>query len=227
MWLTIVGVSMGQYTDTTKDDLLALKRGLEIISHVKDEDEDDKALDIYLYAMVNNQFLVDIAKEAIISSTEDFLDDDGNALLEEKDIDLSEIGMAIPLSADNLYALFGSGWEIYSMDFAFQMGDGEGVRTLGFHNANTVTGRVRFDELGAIALANGDLYIDEFFKAKGQGTPMKVNREIKRTEEATTPAPKPAIPSKHELTQADKDEMKRMGITGGLKLAEIVDEFLG
>lgn len=157
-------------------------------------------LDIHVYGITNNAQLLDAAREAIADSEE----------LAEEDVQLAEIAVAIPISADTIYALRGSGIRLDREDFAYMGSGGEGIRILSFafgHYKPTAT----LSQFSKLAMASSESWLDDFLNKEGSRTPAKVTPNVHRTEEATQPGvpPAPAVP---KMTS--------------LRLSSFLDEFL-
>jgi hypothetical protein len=207
------------------DELVKLRDGFEVLERVVDS-SGLKDLELYLYGITSDPFILDIAKEAIINSGEEFLGEDGEPVVNEGDIELNEIAIAIAIpNSDHIDILYGRGFPLQDLSFAYQAGDGEGIRTLGFYNAFTQSGAVKIDKLGDKALAETDMYLDAFLKDKGKGLAMQVNRKVQRTEEATVDAPHAAEPPKPEVPNPAESTPRAASTTRNL--SAIVEKFLG
>lgn len=172
---------MPRYIDVRPEDLDKLHEGLKLLEMV---DRDAVAgLDLYVYGISNNAQIVDAAKEAIADDAE----------LDESDVQLSEVAVAIPLSSDTSYYLNGSGLILRREDFAYLGGGGEGVRTLSFAFAHYHP-RVTLSYFSKIALASSDAWLDEFLRKEGTNKPAQITQNVRRDEEATQPAV-PAAPA--------------------------------
>jgi hypothetical protein len=180
---------MPRYIDVRPEDLDKLHEGLKLLEMV---DRDAVAgLDLFVYGISNNPQIVDAAKEAVADDAE----------LDESDVQLAEIAVAIPLSSDTSYYLNGSGLILRREDFAYLGGSGEGVRTLSFAFAHYHP-RVTLSYFTKIALASSDAWLDEFLRKEGTNKPAQITQNVRRDEEATQPqvpaaqpTPAPAAPA--------------------------------
>ena len=206
------------------DELTKLRDGLEVLERFVDSDA-LKSLDLWLYGVVTDQYILDIAKEAIIANHEESLDEqDTEAPLDESDVELTEIAIAVPISySSNIDVLYGRGYPLRELEFAYQSGEGEGIRTLGFYNAYTTSGSIKISDMGEKAVAESDMDLDEFLKDKGKGVAVQIKRKVQRNEEATTHAPHVAEPPKLETP---KPVAKQTSLNT-TRLSDIVEEFLG
>jgi hypothetical protein len=176
---------MPRYLEIDEQRLSNLHDGLEIMEML---DRDAMAgLDLHVYGITNNAQLLDAAREAIAESEE----------LAEEDIQIAEIAVAIPINADTIYALRGSGIRMEREEFTYVGSGGEGIRSMSFafaHYKPTVT----LQYFSKIAIASSESWLDDFLRKMGSGQPAKVTPAVHRTEEATQPgvppAPTPAIP---------------------------------
>ena len=181
---------MARYVDINEERLSRLHEGLELLEMV--DREAMHSLDLYLYGISNNAQLLDAAREAIADSEE----------LEEQDIQLSEIAVAIPLGADTIYALMGSGIRAKREDFAYIGSAGEGVRSMSFAFAHFKP-QIALSAFSKLALASSDSWIDDFLRQEGSGQQAKITPAVHRNQEATQPAPvAPANPQPAQPAQA-------------------------
>ena len=165
---------MPRYIDVRPEDLDKLHEGLKLLEMV---DRDAVAgLDLFIYGISNNPQIVDSAKEAVADDAE----------LDESDVQLTEVAVAIPLSSDTSYYLNGSGLILRREDFAYLGGGGEGVRTLSFAFAHYHP-RVTLNYFTKIALASSDAWLDEFLRKEGSNKPAQITQNVRRDEEATQP----------------------------------------
>ena len=165
---------MPRYIDVQAADLDKLHDGLKLLEMV---DRDAVAgLDLFLYGISNNPQIVDAAKEAIADSEE----------LDESDVQLAEVAVAIPLSSDTSYYLNGSGLILRREDFAYLGSGGEGVRTLSFAFSHYHP-RVALNYFQKLALASSDAWLDEFLRKEGSNKPAQITQNVRRDEEATQP----------------------------------------
>jgi hypothetical protein len=165
---------MPRYIDVQAADLDKLHDGLKLLEMV--DLDAVRGLDLYLYGISNNPQIVDAAKEAIADSEE----------LDESDVQLTEVAVAIPLSSDTSYYLNGSGLILRREDFAYLGGGGEGVRTLSFAFSHYHP-RVALNYFQKLALASSDAWLDEFLRKEGSNKPAQITPNVRRDEEATQP----------------------------------------
>ena len=178
----------------SKEDLAKLRDGLEIIERVVDR-EDRPSDKIWLYGLCTDSLILNSAKEAIIDSAEDYMNDDGATTLSENDVELTEIAIAIPVgTSDAIDILYGNGYPLRELSFAYQAGEGEGVRTSSFTEA-WKSDRIGIGDLLELSLADTDLDLDDYLKEKGTGSRVQFKKpQVVRNEEATT-TPTPAAPA--------------------------------
>jgi hypothetical protein len=201
-----------EYVDIKQEDLLKLRDGLEILDRLNNEDRQK----IYLYGISQDPVVLDAAREAIAESAAD-------PAITEESIQLAEVGVSIPLSADGIYALTGSGLKLDSGDdeFAYRT-EGEGVRVVEA-SWSRVKARVTVADFTRIALASDGIYLNRFLAQRGTNTPATVQREVKREAPATTaPAPTPgAAPA--TAPQMKQTSSKRVPV----RIKDIVEDWLG
>ena len=192
---------MPRYIDVNPERLSNLHGALELIESV---DRDAfRNLDLHIYGITNNPQIVDAAKEAIAESAD----------VTEEDVQLSEVAVAIPLSADIIYYLAGSGLNLRREDFAYQGAGGEGIRTMSFAFSHYKP-QVTLSYFSKVALASSDAWLDDFLKKEGSGKPAAVAQNVRRTEEATQPGTPPA-------TSPAAPQMPKQ-----TSLASLLDKFL-
>jgi hypothetical protein len=197
---------MPRYIEIDEKRLTNMHEGLELLEAVDrgSYGEVMRQLDLHLYGISTDASVLDAAREAIAEHEE----------AEETDVQVAEVAVAIPLSADTIWALTGSGIKLDREEFAYMGGGGEGVRSLAFMFARykpTVT----VHNFSQIALASSDSWIDDFLRQHGKGTPAKVVPAVHRTEEAT----QSGVPLPPQVS-------KQTSLLGGLKLSDVLDEFL-
>ena len=217
-----------EYFEAGEKELLSLMQGLNIIERLNAEKASELAL--YMYGITSDPTLISGAKEAIIENAFDYMDEEGEPTLTEEDIALNEIALAIRLSADTIYALTGSGIDVYNVEFAYLAGEGEGVRDGHFMEARWKRAKVTLRTFSQTAIAEDDTNLRDFLLKSGSGQPVRISKPpIPRTEPAAVPA-KPAAPQTPpsgtlNLNQGyDQQFLKDMNITSSLK--ELVDGFL-
>lgn len=179
---------MPRYVEIDEKALVGLHDAIDLLSSIAPDALEDMALCVY--GITNNAGVIDAAKEAIADSEE----------LQESDIELSEVAVAIPITSKGIYRLTGSGLKLDNQEFVFMGTGGEGVRSLSFTFANykpTVT----FAYFSKAAIASSESWLDDFLKKHGSGQAAQVTPAVHRSEEATVPGippapelPKPATP---------------------------------
>src|SRR5271170_3696597 len=186
---------MPRYIEVDAESLSKLHAGLTLLEQV---DRDAmRTLDLFLYGLTNNPEIVDAAKEAIADDAE----------VEESDVQLTEVAVAIPMGSDIIYYLDGSGLILRREDFAYMGSGGEGIRQM--------------------SLASSHAWLDDFLRKEGSGQAATVKQNVHRTEEATQPGvpeqqaapPAPAAPQAPAQQQIPKQTSLRT-------LASLLDEFL-
>jgi hypothetical protein len=177
---------MERYLDISEDQALKLREGLELLETL---DRDAvRGLDLCLYGLSSDPQVLDAAREAIASDSEDEI--------AEQDVQIGEVAVAIPISSDTIYALTGSGIKLKDEYFAYAGVGGEGTRRGYFFSANyrpTVT----MHSFSHVALASSDSWVDDFLeKTGGKGvSPTEIKKKVQRSEPATQPGtPTPAEP---------------------------------
>ena len=194
---------MPYYVDVTSERLSNIREGLTLIEQV-DRDAANN-LDLYVYGITSDPQIIDAAKEAIADSEE----------LDESDVQVAEVAVAIPLSSDTIYYLTGSGLILRREDFTYQGRQGEGVRTQTFAFSHYHP-RVTLNNFSKLAVASSDAWLDDFLKREGSNTPAQITPNVRRTEEATQPgAPAPAATTAPQTP----------GRTSSLKISELVEKF--
>jgi hypothetical protein len=206
---------MPRYIDVQPADLDKLHEGLKLLEMV---DRDAVAgLDLFVYGISNNPQIVDAAKEAIADSEE----------LDESDVQLAEVAVAIPLSSDTSYYLNGSGLILRREDFAYLGSGGEGVRTLSFAFSHYHP-RVALNAFTKIALASSDAWLDEFLRKEGSNQPAQVTHNVRRDEEATQPQVPvaPPTPQAPAAPATGREGVAQMPKQTSLSIASLLDSFL-
>jgi len=199
------------YTELYSGDEERLKDGLTILERVVDR----SLLDIWIYGITSDPAILDVAKEAIVADTE------GSELtLDESDIELTEVALALPASSDSLNLLLGSGYPLRDLTFLYQGGEGEGIRDVTFSGSHTTSGTVTIDKLGKRALAESNTYLDEFLRKRGSGTMAQIPKKVQRSEEATVNAPHVPEPPALQTPQPVAKQTS-------LNISALVEDFLG
>jgi hypothetical protein len=178
---------MERYLDISEDQALKLREGLELLETL---DRDAvRELDLCIYGLTSDPQVLDAAREAIASDSEDEIS--------EEDVQLGEVAIAIPISSDTIYALTGSGIKLKDEYFVYPGVGGEGTRRGYFFSAN-YRPVVTMHSFSHMALAASDSWIDDYLEKTGgkDGVqPTQIKEKVRRTEEATQPGtPTPAQP---------------------------------
>lgn len=165
---------MPRYIDVDAEKLSNLHEALELLESI--DLVGVHGLELTIYGITNNEMILDSAKEAIADSEE----------VAEEDVQIGEIAIAVPMSADLVRILSGSGLRLRREDFAYMGSGGEGIRTSSFAFAHFKS-TINFHHFSKLAAASSDAWLDEFLKNEGSNKPTTVNRNIRRDEEATQP----------------------------------------
>jgi hypothetical protein len=207
---------MPRYIEVDAERLSKLHEGIELIESV--DREAFRNLDLHVYGITNNPQIIDAAKEAIAEDSD----------VAEQDVQLAEVAVAIPLSSDIIYYLTGSGLTLRREEFAYMGSGGEGVRTMSFafsHYRPKVV--LNYFSKLAVASSVNDLY--DFLRKEGSNKPAMVTQNVRRTEEATQPgipAPEQPAAPQQPATAPQAQMPKQTSLLGGLKLSDVLDEFL-
>jgi hypothetical protein len=192
---------MPRYIEIDEKGLIALHDALDLLTSVAPDALEDMALTVY--GITNNAGILDAAKEAIADAEE----------LQESDIQLSEVAVAIPITSKGIYRLTGSGLKLDSEEFVFMGTGGEGIRSLSFTFSNykpTCT----FSYFSKAAIASSDSWLDDFLRKHGGGQAAQVTQNVHRDQEAT----QPGIPAQQPASAP--------GVPKMTSLASLLDEFL-
>jgi hypothetical protein len=206
-----------RYQDIDEDRLSKLYDGLDVLESIALDAVHD--LDLFLYGLTQSESIIDAAKEAIADDAD----------LDESDVQLSEVAVAIPISGDSIRALMGSGFRARQEDFAYMGTEGEGIRAKSFVLSHYKP-VLAVSEFSQMALAQSDAWLDDFLKQYGNKQPAEIKQNVRRTEEATQPGvpAAPAAPTMPPPTPAAAPAIHMQSSqTGGLKLADILENFLG
>jgi hypothetical protein len=162
------------YELVTKDDLTGLTTSLELLKRTLQDDMPP----LYLYGLSNNG--------ALLAKAEDVLQQ-----MQERDVKLTEVAVAIPLSNDALRLLNGSGLVLRDEEFAYVSG-GDGAR-MDDLSSSSLNARVSHEDFSEIALAGSEIYLDDFLAKHGAAykQPPAAGKAVKRDSPATERAPKP------------------------------------
>ena len=200
-----------EYVDIKQEDLLKLRDGLEILDRL----DNDNRQQIYLYGISQDPIILDAAREAVAESADD-------PAITEESVQLAEVAVSVPLSADGIYALTGSGLPLDSGDdeFAYRT-QGEGVRVVAASWAR-VKAKVTIADFTRIALASDSIYLNRFLSQRGTNTPAAIQREVKREVPATAAPPTPGA------APATAPQMKQTSSkTATVRIKDIVEDWLG
>ena len=195
---------MERYQDISRERLNQLHDGLEVLETLDRDAIND--LDLCLYGLTQSESIVDSAREAIADESE----------ADESDVQLTEVAVAIPLSSDVIHYLTGSGLKIRRESFAYMGEGGEGIRTSTF-TFSQFHPTVAASDFSQMSIAMSDSWLDDFLKQYGNKQPVEIKQNVHRTEEATQPVPEPTT---------TPEIPKRTSLQGGLKLSDLLDEFL-
>jgi hypothetical protein len=159
------------------------------------------------------------------------MDDNGNPTLGEEDMELAEIAIAVQIKGSSTIDSLYRGYPLRDLEFAYQRGEGEGVRTENFFNShsayNSSSATIKMDNMSEKALAPDEGDLNAFLQEKGKGVAMQVKRKVQRDEEATVNAPHVPEPPSVETPQPTTPSPKQTSLSGGRKLSDIVEGFLG
>jgi hypothetical protein len=214
------------YVETTKEDLIHLMHGLEVLGRISMEIP--RSLDVWLFGIIQDDFLLDMAKEAIADAADT---GDNLTAVSEEDVHLAEIGVSVPISADNINALLGSGIRAQEISFVYTV-ESEGVREESFKNARVSGGKITLKDLKSIALADTDSDLYEYFTKESKAEPVQIDEKVRRTEKAeeTLPAAAPnqtSAPAQAPATPAAPAMPKQTSQENGEKLAYMWEIILG
>jgi hypothetical protein len=147
------------YINVTEEQINSLRDALSLLDHLNPDKS--ATLDLYLYAMVNSVGVVDAAKEAVAETAEQEMD--------ETQVQISQVAVAVPVSSDTLYYLAGSGLKLHREDFVYVSGnDGPRQGSFAFsHYKPTLSLR----EMQNLVLADSDAWLDQFVRQSGTKAP--------------------------------------------------------
>jgi len=196
---------MPRYIDIDAERLSSLHDGLDLLEAVDRSEGGSafKSLDLHVYGISNDPQILDAAREAIADSND----------VAEEDVQVAEVAVSIPISADTIHALLGSGIRLEREDFAYMGTGGEGIRSMSFAFAHYKPS-VTLNNFSKIAIASSDSWIDDFLRKEGTGQAAKVTPNVHRTQEAT----QPQMPAAQAAPPAPPLE--------GRKLTSFLDDFL-
>ena len=185
---------MQYFIDVTEEQLLQLRGSLELLGML-DRDK-IKDLDLYIYGMTNNQGILDAAREAIAEESYD-------ENISEEDVTLTEIAVAIPVYADNIYYLTGSGIRFGNEESFVYTSENEGARSATFASAHFKP-HVSLADFEHLSIADSDAWLSDYLSKFGTRGAAQIKQNVQRSEEATQPgvpapakapeAPQPAPP---------------------------------
>ena len=198
------------YIDITPEDLRKLQDGIGIIERLY-RSSGEELPSLYLYGLSQDPGVLDAAKEAIASYSDEELS--------EEDVQLTEVVVELRLSEDVLYGMLGSGVKPGKNDqFAFTGGPGEGIREIGFQWAH-IQPRMTAGSFTKMGLASDSGWGDKFLQQYGNKAPMQV--KVQRNEPATGVAPAQAAPP------AAPGQPKQTSVHGAKQLRDLLENFLG
>jgi hypothetical protein len=222
---------MARYSELYSDgDLIKLRDGLDILeTHgLVEYGNEITGMNIWLYGIVTDASILERAKEALIDSEEEFMDDLGGPTVSESDMTLTEIAIAVQIRGSGTIDTLHRGYPLNEPEylvFAYQRGEGEGVRTAKFNNAG-FSDTITLDKMSKQALYPGEDELNAYLQEQGTGKQMQVKRKVQRNEEATVNAPHIPEPPKLETPQPEP-VAKQTSLAHGRKLSDIVEGFLG
>jgi hypothetical protein len=217
------------YIDVTEQELHALREALPILERIQVGALSDR-LEVYLYGVTKSPAILDAAKEAIAKTYYDAPEE-----IDESDVELTEIALAVPLSSDTLYYLTGSGLKLRKGEFAYKVQEGGGVKDGNLLYADFKP-QVSIHDFSHIGISNSDQHANEFLSKHSTAPGAQIKKNIRRTEEATQPgAPAPAPPKpKAQPAQAAPapaapaaPQPKQTSVHGAVKLRDLLEDFLG
>lgn len=207
-----------EYIEITPDKLMNLHDALEMLEMLNREAI--RELDICVYGITDNPSIIDAAKEAIADAAE--------FEIREEDVKLTEVAVAIPLSSDILYKLSGSGIRLKNEEFVYT-GENEGPRRLSFTFADFKP-TVALNQFSQIAIASSDSYLPDFMGQYGNKQPAQIEKQVRRTEEATQPGvPPPTTPPTDPAAPTTPAVPPTPGVPKqtSLKISDLLESFLG
>jgi hypothetical protein len=203
---------MQRYVDINEQDLHKLRDGYELLERIDHETLWD--MGYCVYGISEDPAVLDAAREAIAANYEEEVD--------ESDVEISEVAVAIPLSSDKLYYLTGSGLKLHREEFAYRGQGGEGIKSENFALSHYKPG-VTIHSFSHLALAESSSWLDDFLKRHGSGAKTQIKEEVKRTEEAMQPGVvPPALPG-----APPKPMGKQTSLQGKMLFADFLEDFLG
>jgi hypothetical protein len=189
----------------SKDDLDSLQPALTILGQIYDKDD----FFPFLFALINQGEVFDVAKEAITDHWE------GEEGLEAP----TAVAVAIPLSADTLHYLLGSGLYLDGEEFAY-LTPGEGSRT----GEIPSRARIYMNQITTMAIATDTTWLGDFLDA--HAPKQVVEQEVKRSEPIKAePTAQPAVEASMKL--ANLPGVDRLLIAGkglaDLQVTELIE----
>ncbi len=201
------------FIDVTEEELTKLRETLSLLERL--DIAKIETLDIYVYGMTNSPAILDAAREAVADASNDEIS--------EEDVTLSEVAIAIPVSADILYYLTGSGFKLRNESFVYT-GEGEGPREVNFAFSN-FRPRVTLADFTHFALADSDGYLDRYLSKYGKAGAAVIKKRVQRTEEATQPGVPTPTPTPAAIPAAPPTA-KQTSLSG-VAVNRLVEDFLG
>jgi hypothetical protein len=209
---------MERYLDIDEGQALKLREGLELLETL---DRDAvKELDLCFYGLSSDPQILDAAREAIASDSENEV--------AEQDVQIGEVAVAIPISSDTIYALTGSGIRLKDEYFAYAGSGGEGTRR-GYFFSASYRPTVTMHSFSHVALASSDSWVDDFLEKTGgkNVAPTQIKEKVQRSEPATQPGtPTPAQPQVPVEAPPAAATPKQTSLKDS-SLGRLVEDFLG
>ncbi len=174
---------MQNFIDVTEDQLLHLRESLELLGALNRDKVKD--LDLYIYGITNSQGILDAAREAIAEESYD-------ENISEDEVTLNEVAVAIPVYADNIYYLTGSGIRLGNEEsFVYEV-QNEGPRSASFASSRYKP-QISLADFDHLSIADSDSYLHDFLSKFASREAGQIRQNVQRTEEATQPGvPAPA-----------------------------------
>jgi hypothetical protein len=206
-----------RYVQISSADVDKLYPALQILERVNHESE--SSLEYSLYGLTSDPGIIAYAESALQEFYSE--EEDGQTFK------LTDIAISFPMSSDGVYYLTGSGLRIESQSFAYQTGSDEGVRTAEFSwtpSGGTVP-RMTLNDFSVLALADGDSWLDEFYKEFRE----KISKpeELERTEPAAeAPIEESGDNNITEPVPVPPGD-RPLRATSAIKIRTLIEDFLG
>jgi hypothetical protein len=217
------------FIDTNEQELHSIREALSLLERIEVGLTDK--LDVFVYGVTQNPAIIDAAKEAIAKTYYEAEEE-----IDESDVELAEVAVAIPLSSDILYYLTGSGLKLRAGDFVYRSAEGGGIKSGDFLHSDFKPS-VTIHDFSHVGLAESNSSVDQFLNRYGKGQGATIKKNLHRTEEATqpgAPAPQPAPPAPKAQTPAAMPaapaaapQPKQTSVHGAVKIRDLVENFLG